>query len=210
VIGGGGFLGVNLCRRLASSGVRVRAFGRRCPFPQDLEGVEWRQGDFSDTAALASAIESYEILFHLVQTNTPQSANLDMAGDVRQNVISSLALLDISRKLQVKRIGFVSFGGTVYGEAKELPTPETAPTDPITAYGISKLAIEKYLALYEHLYGLSFRVLRVANPFGPFQTATKNQGIIAALISRGLDNENIDIWGDGSVVRDFVFVDDAR
>jgi UDP-glucose 4-epimerase len=209
VLGGGGFMGMNLSRRLASSGLRVRAFGRHCLFPEELEGVEWYQGDFSDAATLASAIETYEIVFHLVHTTTPHSANLDMAGDVRQNVISSLALLDISRELQVKRIVFVSSGGTVYGAAKELPTPETAPTDPITAYGISKLAIEKYLALYEHLYGLSFRVLRVANPFGPFQTATKNQGIIAALISRALHNENIDIWGDGSVVRDFIFVDDV-
>jgi UDP-glucose 4-epimerase len=209
VLGGGGFLGINLCRRLASSGVRVRAFGRRTLFLQDLEGVEWYPGDLSDTATLASALESFDIVFHMVHTNTPQSANLDMAEDVRQNVLSSLALLELSRKLQVKRIVFVSSGGTIYGSAQEVPTPETAPTDPITAYGISKLAIEKYLALYERLYGLSFRVLRVANPFGPFQVPAKNQGIIAALISRALRNEEIEIWGDGSVVRDYIFVDDV-
>ena len=209
VLGGGGFLGLNLCRRLASSGARVRAFGRHCLFPQELEGVQWRQGDFSDTAALASAIESYDIVFHLVHTNTPQSSNVDMAADVRQNVISSLALLEISCKLEVKRIVFVSSGGTVYGLAKEVPTPETAPTDPITAYGISKLTIEKYLALYERLYGLSFRVLRVANVFGPFQLPTKSQGIIAAVISRALRGQEIEIWGDGSVVRDYIYVNDV-
>lgn len=200
---------MNLCRRLASSGARVRAFGRRCSFPQALEGVEWFQGDFSDTAILASAIESFDVVFHLVHTNTPQSASLDMAADLRQNVISSLALLEICRKLGVKRIVFVSSGGTVYGAAKQVPTPETSPTDPITAYGISKLAIEKYLALYERLYGLSFRVLRVANPFGPFQVPAKNQGIVAALISRALHQEEIEIWGDGSVVRDYIFVNDV-
>jgi UDP-glucose 4-epimerase len=200
---------VNLCRRLASSGARVRAFGRRRLFPQDLDGVEWYPGDFSDSASLASAIESFDIVFHLVHTHTPQSANLDMAGDIRQNVIASLALLEISRKLQVKRIVFVSSGGIVYGSAKEFPTPESAPTNPIAAYGINKLAIEKYLALYELLYGLSFRVLRVANPFGPFQVPEKNQGIIAALISGALHHEKIEIWGDGSVVRDYIFVDDV-
>lgn len=71
------------------------------------------------------------------------------------------------------------------------------------------LAIEKYLALHQRLHGLQYRVLRVANPFGPFQVPVKNQGIISALISRAINNEAIEIWGDGSVVRDYIFVDDV-
>jgi UDP-glucose 4-epimerase len=209
VLGGGGFLGVNLCRRLAASGARVRAFGRRCPFQQDLTGVEWRQGDFCDTADLASAIASCDTVFHLVHTYMPQSADLNMAEDVRQNVISSLALLESSWKHKVKRIVFVSSGGIVYGPTSPIPTPETAATDPISAYGISKLTIEKYLRLYEHHYGLSFRVLRVANPFGPFQIPGKNQGVIAALISCALHNKEFEIWGDGTAIRDYVYVDDV-
>ncbi len=209
VLGGGGFLGVNLCRRLASSGIRVRAFGRRCLFPQDLAGVEWRQGDFCDASALASAIAPCETVFHLVHSYMPQSADLNMAEDVRQNVIASLALLEISRKLRVKRIIFVSSGGIVYGPTPLMPTPETAATDPISAYGISKLTIEKYLQLYEHHYGLTFRVLRVANPFGPFQSPGKNQGVIAALISCALHNKEFEMWGDGSPIRDYIYVDDV-
>ena len=209
VLGGGGFLGINLCRRLAASGARVRAFGRRCLFQRDLAGVEWRQGDFCDTAALASAIASCDTVFHLVHSYMPQSADLNMAEDVSQNIISSLALLEISRKLKVKRIVFVSSGGTVYGPTAQVPTPETAATDPISAYGISKLTIEKYLRLYEHHHGLSFRVLRVANLFGPFQLPGKNQGAIAALISCALHNKEFQIWGDGSSIRDYVYVDDV-
>jgi UDP-glucose 4-epimerase len=209
VLGGGGFLGTNLCRRLAAAGHRVRAFGRRCLYPEALEGVEWYQGDFSDAVALAAALETYEIVFHLLHATTPQSANLDMAGDLQQNVVSSLGLFDICRNSRVRRIIFVSSGGTLYGPSKQIPTPETAPTEPITAYGIGKLAIEKYLALYEHLYGLQYRILRVANPFGPFQVPIKNQGVIAALMSRAIRNETIEIWGDGSVVRDYIYVDDV-
>jgi UDP-glucose 4-epimerase len=209
VLGGGGFLGVNLCRRLAASGARVRAFGRRCLFPQDLAGVEWRQGDFCDTAALESAVASCDTVFHLVHTYMPQSADLNMAEDARQNVVSSLALLETCRKLKVRRIVFVSSGGVVYGPTAQVPTPETAATDPISAYGISKLAIEKYLRLYEHHHGLSFRVLRVANLFGPFQLPGKNQGVIAALISCALHNQEFQIWGDGSAIRDYVYVDDV-
>jgi UDP-glucose 4-epimerase len=209
VLGGGGFLGTNLCRRLAAAGHRVRAFGRRCLFPEALDGVEWYQGDFCDPAVLAAALETYEIVFHLVHTTTPYSANLDMSKDLQQNVVASLALFDVSRALEVKRIVFVSTGGTVYGFPEQIPTPETAPTHPISAYGISKLAIEKYLALYERLYGLQYRILRAANPFGPFQVPMKNQGIIAMLMSRALNGETIDIWGDGSAARDYIFVDDV-
>jgi len=208
VLGGGSFLGTNLCRRLAASGVRVRAFGRRCLFPNDLEGVEWYQGDFSDALVLAAAIETFEIVFHLVHNSTPQSANLDIPGDF-QTVTATLALLELSRKLPIKRIVFVSSGGVLYGPAEKIPTPETAPTDPITAYGVSKLTIEKYLMLYERLHGLSFGILRVANAFGPFQTLIKDWGVIAVLISRAMHGQNIEIWGDGSVVRDYIFIDDV-
>ncbi len=209
MLGAGGFLGTNLCRRLVASGARVRAFGRQSSFPDELEGAEWYQGDFSDAGALASAVEGHDIVFHLIHATTPQSANVDMAEDVRQTVVASLALLEISRQVNVKRIVFVSSGGVIYGPTNLIPTPESAPTDPITAYGISKLAIEKYLALYHHLHGLEYRVLRVANPFGPFQVPRKNQGIVAVLISRALNGETTEIWGDGSVVRDYIFVEDV-
>jgi UDP-glucose 4-epimerase len=209
VLGGGGFMGTNLCRRLLASGHRVRAFGRHCHFPEDLRGVEWVQGDFADPNSVAGAIESFDVVFHLVHGAMPQAANLAIPTDVQQNVIPSITLLDLCRKLGVKRVIFSSSGGTLYGSPQQIPTPESAPTDPICAYGISKLAIEKYLALYEHLHALDFRVLRIANAFGPFQIAWKGQGFIAATVSRALSGQPIEIWGDGSVVRDFVFIDDV-
>jgi UDP-glucose 4-epimerase len=209
VLGGGGFIGTNLCRRLAASGHRVRAFGRLCRFPAQLEGIEWYQGDFADADSVAAAIETFDIVFHLVHGSMPQAANLAMAADVQRNIIPSITLLDLCGKLGVKRVIFSSSGGTVYGAARQIPTPESAPTDPICAYGISKLAIEKYLRLYGHLHALDFRVLRIANPFGPFQIPWKGQGFVAAAISRGLGGQPIEIWGDGSVVRDFVYIDDV-
>jgi UDP-glucose 4-epimerase len=204
VIGAGGFLGTNLCRRLVASGARVRAFSRQFLFPRELEGAEVCQGDFTERSAVAAAVEGHELVFHLIQ-----DTNLDASADLQRTLASSLALLEISRDAGVKRVVFVSSGGVIYGPAAPIPTPETAPTGPITAHGISKLAVEKYLALHEQLYGLDYRVLRVTNAFGPFQIPRKNLGLVAALISRGLAGERIEIWGDGSVVRDYVFVSDV-
>jgi UDP-glucose 4-epimerase len=209
VIGAGGFLGTNLCRRLTSSGHQVRAFGHRGRFPAALTGADWLQGDLSDRAAIAGAVQGAEVAFHLIHSTVPYSANLDMADDVRQNLLPTLAFLELARSAGVKRVVFLSSGGTIYGHPMQIPTEETAPTEPITAYGISKLAIEKYLALYQRLYGLDYRILRVANPFGPFQVAFKGQGLIAEIIRRAINRERIEVWGDGSVVRDFIFVDDV-
>jgi len=209
VLGGGGFLGTNLSRRLLARGLRTGAFGLRCPFRADLPGLAWHAGDFRDPAALAAALPGYEIVFHLIHTTVPFSANLDAGRDLTENVAPSLRLLDLCRDLGGRRVVFISSGGTVYGAATQLPTPESAPTNPLTAYAVSKLTIEKYLALYENLHGLDYRVLRLPNPFGPYQVPTKGQGVIGALISSARKGEPMTIWGDGSVVRDYIFVDDV-
>jgi UDP-glucose 4-epimerase len=209
VLGGGGFIGTNLCRRLVERGHRVRVFGRRCLFPDSLRGAEWFAGDFTDAASVAAAIAQFDVVFHLVHATMPQAADLDMVADVQNNVVPTIELLKLCRERGVGRVVFVSSGGIIYGKAQQIPTPETAPTEPMCAYGISKLAIEKYLALFEHLHGLDYRVLRITNPFGPWQVALKNQGVIAALIGRALRGEPVEIWGDGSVVRDFIYVGDV-
>jgi UDP-glucose 4-epimerase len=209
VLGAGGFLGTNLCRELQPQVASVRAFGRRQSFPSALIGVEWIPGDFTEPTSVATAISGCDTVFHLVNATTPASANIDKLADLQSNVAPTLRLLEACREAGVKRVIFISSGGTIYGLPKQVPTPESAPTDPITAYGISKLAIEKYLGLYEYLHGLQYRVLRVANPFGPYQTALKSQGVIAAFMHQCASREPIHIWGDGSSVRDYVYVTDV-
>lgn len=209
VLGAGGFIGTNLCRAMVAQGVTVRAFGRRQSFPEALQGCDWIPGDFTDPTSLAAAVAGCDIVFHLVNATTPASANVDKLADLNANVASTLRLLEACRETGVSRVVFVSSGGTIYGIPDLIPTPETARTNPITAYGISKLAIEKYLGLYEYLYGLQYRVLRVANPFGPYQTALKNQGVIAAFLRGALAGKPIEMWGDGSVTRDYIYVDDV-
>ncbi len=209
VLGAGGFIGTNLCRALIGRVDSLRAFGRRQSFPDALRGCDWMPGDFADPTCLAAAVAGCDVVFHLVNATTPASANVDKVADLNANVVSTLHLLNACRESGVRRVVFVSSGGTIYGIPNQVPTPETAPTNPITAYGIGKLAIEKYLGLYEYLYGLEYRVLRVANPFGPYQMALKSQGVIAAFLHRALAGKPIEMWGDGSVIRDYVYIDDV-
>ena len=206
VLGGSGFLGSNLCASLRHKVAELRAFSTT---PCRVEGVDWRQGDFLDSDQLRSALTGMETVYHLVGTNTPAGSNTDIAADARQNILSTIGLLDICRGSGVERVVFVSSGGTVYGEPQYLPIDEGHPTNPICAYGVSKLTIEKYLALYEQLYGLRALSLRLSNPYGPYQSGEKRQGAIAVFIAKALRGEAIEIWGDGSVVRDYLYVADA-
>jgi UDP-glucose 4-epimerase len=100
-------------------------------------------------------------------------------------------------------------GGTVYGAPSQSPIDETLPTDPISAYGINKLTIGKYVQMHARVHGLDCRIIRLSNPYGPFQIARKGQGLITELIRRSLCNIPIEVWGDGSTVRDYIYIDDA-
>ncbi|CAO3439722.1 NAD-dependent epimerase/dehydratase family protein [Azospirillum doebereinerae] len=211
VLGGGGFIGSNLCQTLVGRGARVTALGQSCNFPEAMQGVTWVEGSFSDRDALARVVEGSSVVFHLIGGNTPESSNRDPVADLMASTVNTLHLLEICRTAKVGKIVFVSSGGTVYGipDPARVPIPETAPTDPISGYGISKLTTEKYLGLYRHLHGLDSVVLRVANPFGRYQLASKQQGVIAALVQKALAGETLEIWGTGDVVRDFIHIDDV-
>lgn len=209
VFGASGFIGSRLCEKLASKYQNLKAFGRNPMYPSAFNKCKWIEGDFSDVNQIANAITDCDTVIHLVNATTPASANINRVADLKANVVSTLNLLDACVNSGVKKIIFISSGGTVYGAPSIIPTPETAENNPITAYGVSKLTIEKYLSLYHHLYKLDYCVLRVANPFGPYQTNKKNQGAIAAFLQHAIHDEPIDVWGDGSVVRDYIFIDDV-
>lgn len=213
ILGGGGFLGSHLCEELLVQGHVVRILDRPNlarfkPF-QHHETVEWIDGDFINRKDVDNAVSGCDIIYHLISTTLPRSSNENPAYDVETNVIGTLHLLEAVRKSKGKKIIFVSSGGTVYGIPREIPIKESHPTEPICSYGISKIAIEKYLSLYHLLHGIEYCVLRLANPFGERQRVSAAQGAIAVFLHKALRNEVIEIWGDGSVTRDYFYVSDA-
>jgi UDP-glucose 4-epimerase len=208
VLGGGGFLGRNLCRLLTENGHDVVAIGRSSRPSGLAEAVRWCFGDFLDSKAMASAVAGADAVFHLVGSSSPQSSNDAPGNDVAAAVVSTLNFLDHSAG-SFGRLVFISSGGTVYGRPDILPIPETAPLRPGSAYAINKVTLERYLELYRQRRSLDYCVLRVSNPFGPEQIVKRQQGVVAAFIQSSLSGNPVSIWGDGKVVRDFIYVDDV-
>jgi UDP-glucose 4-epimerase len=213
VLGGAGFIGSHLSVGLLQAGHRVRVFDRphldSLAFLARRGDCEILTGDFLNPQDLARALHGVEIVFHLVSTTLPQNSNENPRYDVETNLLGTLRLLQLCREHGVRKVVFVSSGGTVYGVPKTIPVDEAHPTQPTCSYGIHKLAIEKYLHLEHMQHGLDYCVLRPANLYGERQRPDVAQGAVAVFLDRALGGKAIRIWGDGSVVRDYVYVGDA-
>ncbi len=210
VIGGSGFIGRNLVLELAKREYKVSGFSNVAPPGDFNRRFDWRLGDFADPTAVAAAVDGMDVVFHLVSTSVPGTAQANIAADIDNNVKASVQFMDICSRHKVGRVVFISSGGTVYGPDVAVPISEDAPTNPISAYGVTKLSIEKYFYMYAHTQGLKSTVVRLSNPYGPNQDAGKIQGVIPIFLRKILNGETICIWGDGSVVRDYIHIDDVN
>jgi len=210
VLGGGGFLGTHLVDGLLKSGVSVRVFDRSKPAPTAMrDGLEIFSGNFVDGSGLEAALQGVDLVYHMISTTVPSTSNADPIADVQSNLVGSLRLLQLMQTAKVNRIVYVSSGGIVYGNPHRVPVPETHPLQPLCSYGVVKVAFEHYLHAYTSLHGLVANVLRVSNPYGTHQHHIGVQGVIPTFIDRLKKGEPIEIWGDGSVVRDYIYVDDV-
>ena len=213
ILGGGGFIGSAVADRLLTAGHQIRIFERPRVIPyrtfKENEPVEWITGDMLSAHDVNNAIAGTDVVLHMVSFTLPKSSNDDLIYDVQTNLVTTIHLLNSMVAQNVKRIIFISSGGTVYGMPKYLPIDEQHPTDPLVSYGITKLTIEKYLLMFQHLHGIKATVLRVSNPFGQRQRVETAQGAVTVFLHRALHGQTIDIWGDGSVTRDYIYISDV-
>lgn len=212
VLGGTGFLGSNLVHKLLQVGYEVGIYGKSPintnPYFQSIiHKIKYIQRDFQLENHFDEILKGYDYIYHLISPSVPSLNNPLL--DINISIIPSVKLFEAAIKSQVKKVIYFSSGGTVYGIPTHIPIRETDLTNPISAYGVQKLTIEKYLNYYNYIYGLQFEVLRISNPFGPGQRAFSNQGIIANVLGNHFNNKTSKIWGDGEVVRDYIYVDDV-
>lgn len=215
VLGGTGFIGSHLVNALVDMGHEVTSLTRHMP-PQNsilsesaLHKTRWQVGDYQNREDVKKLLQGNEVCFHLISSSLPGNSNKDPSWDVSTNICGSLHVMEEAVSAGVKKVFFISSGGTIYGEAQTLPIPENHPLEPTCSYGVTKLAIEKYLALFDRLHGLQYKVVRLANPYGPGQDVNKAQGAVSVFIERSRNHLPIEIWGDGSTVRDYIYIDDA-
>ena len=212
VLGGLGFIGSHICRMLLNLDLSVRVFDRQYSSRHLVEDIANRleiiESDIAITDSVLEAIGNSDTLIHLVHTTTPGSSMVNPEFDVTSNIVSSVKLFQRLGETNLKRIFYVSSGGTVYGIPRSTPITEDHPTHPLSSYGITKLTIEKYLQIYTEKFNIRHTILRPSNVYGVGQQLGIAQGVVGVMINRALHNQPIEIWGTGQNIRDYVYVDD--
>lgn len=207
VTGGAGFIGSHIVDALAADNeVRVLddlSTGTPRYVPDDVTLIE---GDVCDSDALARATEDVDLIYHeaaIVSVTETVDSPRETTGT---NVDGTLAVMERAR-LHDARVVLAS-SAAIYGHPDEVPITETAPTDPVSPYGVQKLALDQYAILYEELYDLPTVVLRYFNAYGPRQQGPYS-GVITTFLEQARADDPITIDGDGEQTRDFVHVDDV-
>lgn len=210
VIGGSGFIGSHLVDALVRAGHEVTAFDR---FSGDhilfSERASILRGDFLSHSDLEAAVEGQDLVFHFLSTTTPATAENDPTFDIRTNLIQTVELLESAVRARVKHVYFASTGGAIYGMQGKGEYSETDRAMPISPYGIGKLTIEHYLRYFAVKHSLASTTFRISNPYGTRQHANRKQGLIPIALRDIALGRPVTRFGDGSMVRDFIYVNDV-
>lgn len=214
ILGAAGFIGTNLTIKLASNKRdKITLVDKSVEYfanilKSDLSNVEIKVSSLDENEGFAM-LEGQDVVYHLVSTNVPTTSNQHISQDIRANVLFSANLFEACVRHNVKKVIFISSGGTVYGKEAACPLSENTPTNPISSYGVQKITIEKLLYLYNYMYGLDYRIVRLANPYGPYQRPNGVLGAVTTFTYKALKGETVQVYGDGSVIRDYIYIDDA-
>ncbi len=217
VFGGDGFIGRHLVKKLATSNVQdeIIVFDRfksnstkpDNPFSQ-YQNVQITPGNFFNREEVGNSLKGATYVFHLISSTNPATSQNDPLIDIDTNIRSSVELFQLCVENGVKKVMFFSSGGTVYGDIDSEKIGEDSVPQPLSPYGIGKLTIEHYLRYFKHTHGLDHIIYRIANPYGPGQNIFGKQGVIPIFMHRYITNEPLVIYGDGTMMRDYIYIDD--
>jgi UDP-glucose 4-epimerase len=208
ITGGSGFIGNFLIDRLIKEGYKnIVVLDRHS---KHRKGAKFIKCDvLGNGTAFKKNIERNDIVIHLACSTIPGTSETDPILDAEKNIAGTLRLLEACKDIKIKKILFPSSGGAIYGNHSRKRHRETDPTGPQSSYGVIKLAIEKYLAVYNHLYKLPYVGLRLSNLYGRRNLRNDQLGAVDVFLHRAIEGKPIIIWGDGEVVRDYVHIEDV-
>lgn len=212
VTGGAGFIGSHIADRLIEDNHRVvvvdnLSTGKRENLNKKAKFYKMNICNKKLTDVFKK--EKFDYVFHLAAQIDVRKSVEDPIKSAKDNVLGSLNILESCKKYKTKKIIFTSTGGAIYGDADIIPTPEDYPENPLSPYGIEKLAVDKYLNYYHKVFKLSYISLRLGNVYGPRQNSKGEAGVIAIFADKMIKGENPVINGTGKNTRDFVYVGDV-
>ena len=208
LLGGNGFLGRNLAKVLNDSDTFEVSVYDFLQASERISGVDYYMGSIEDTNYICSIIKkkNINVLVHLVSTIIPGSSLDQYITNCKLVQISTISLMDYCASNHIEFV-YLSSGGTVYG-VKGGVISENEPVAPISYYGLSKVQIEDLINFYHRRYNLNYLILRPSNPYGFGQNLYGKQGLIAVIIGKILSKESIVVFGDGTTIRDYIYIDD--
>lgn len=207
VLGGNGFIGKNLCKYISSMGHDVISFDMDYGFRESTK-ITYVKGDFFQDDDLIPYLKDVDVVFHAISTINPGNSNNKYMQGYTHDFLQSVKLCDLSKQYHFKII-YLSSGGTVYGFQTHMPIDEETLAIPINHYGNLKLCIENTFRTFNKQFNTNVIIARIANPYGPGQDYSKGVGFIDAALKRAIHNQTIEIWGDGTVIRDYIYIDDV-
>ncbi|MGG2198129.1 MULTISPECIES: NAD-dependent epimerase/dehydratase family protein [Paenibacillus] len=210
ILGGGGFIGQNLAKYLSEDDYNVTIYDRNLKnkyIPN--KKIVRIEGDFFKEDNFSEIVKNKDTVIHLISSVSPSSSMNDIYTPYKNDVIKTLELLECCKSLGIKRIIFLSSGGTVYGNTDDEALKEDSPTYPINNYGIMKLTIEKILLMYNKIYGMENIILRVSNPYGKGQNPMKRIGAVSVFMDKIINQNPITLYGNGDIVRDYIEISDV-
>jgi UDP-glucose 4-epimerase len=208
VIGGAGYIGMHLAPRLLNAGRRVTVLGRRAtPLHKLPEGVDYIAGDFGHKGLIGELLDCHEEVVYLAYASVPNTSFKNPFSDLLQNLPPVVQLFS-EMAARDRKLVLISSGGTIYGEAIELPVRENHPTRPISPYGVTKLTLENYAYLYAVTHGLKFVCIRPANAFGVGQRPFEGQGFISTAMASIMSGQPVKVFGQKGTIRDYIYVSD--
>lgn len=212
LIGGGGFIGINLANYFIANNYNVLIINRSEIDNRKLNSskIDKKLLDVNKTSRLIDALTGYENIVWLVNDLVPNASLDSLVDDFTFNVHPLIRFLEFSDKLNsLKRFVFISSGGTIYGDSpNRIHLKEDFPTKPISAYGLSKIVSEHYIKFITIRSTFESIILRPSNVYGTFQSLKKPQGIVGYAFNALIKNQSIELYNDGEVTRDFIHVND--
>ena len=210
IIGGCGYIGSNIVKKLISNNYKPIILDIKNYSGIFSDEIKIIKGDFQDDLILKNILKKYniEIVIHLISSILPGANSKDGFDSINKDILPTANLLKVMYEEGVQNIVFFSSGGAVYGNNGKTINNENDNTNPIDFYGWSKLSIEKFIKMFCYLNKMNYLIIRPSNSFGYNTNLFAKQGLIPVALGKIIKKEPIEIWGNGEVIRDYIFIDD--